>query len=225
MEDMKARSSCTRETRRRPMALLAGAVVIASSTLELRPSLAAGNDRPEGSSAATASTPASGGARPGPREAWKFENPFATAYDDGPGPFRVGLHVGSVHRDGLGPSLTLVPWEYLRATVTYGYRTQHSMAGALSVPIFPRAALTPYATAGYALAVAALPQGIHLFSHQLVTGLGFEARVLDRYVLGAEMTGNWIFRQTLQEKTESHVLRPGVPLTVQGGFHLGVYLP
>ncbi len=160
-----------------------------------------------------------------PAEAWAFENPFATAYASGPSLFRVGLHVGSVHRDGIGPSVTLVPWEYLRATVTYGYRTQHSAAGLVSVPIFPRALITPYVTAGYALGIAALPQGIRLFSHQLVAGLGLEARVLDRYVIGGEMTGNWIFRQTLREKTTTHLLEPGIPLSVQGGFHVGVQLP
>jgi hypothetical protein len=132
--------------------------------------------------------------------------------------------VGSVHRDGIGPSVTLAPWEYLRATATYGYRTQHSLAGLVSVPIFPRALLTPYVTAGYAQAIAALPQGIRLFSHQFVSGLGLEARVLDRYVLGGEMTGNWIFRQTLKEKVTTHVLMPGDPFTIQGGFYVGVHL-
>lgn len=155
----------------------------------------------------------------------RFENPFQSYYDEGPAWLRVGLRMGSVHRDGIGPTVGVSPWDYLRLDATYGYRTQHSFAALVTVPIFPRALLTPYVTAGYALGMAALPQGIRLFSHQLVGGLGMEARVFERYVVGAEATTNWIFRQSLQDKADTHLLQPGVPLSVHGGFHVGVHLP
>jgi hypothetical protein len=99
------------------------------------------------------------------------------------------------------------------------------VAGLIAVPILPRALLSPYVTAGYALAIASLPQGIRLDSHQVVAGLGLEARVLDRYVLGAEVTGNGIVLQTLKDKSTSIELSPGERFTVQGGFHVGVHLP
>jgi hypothetical protein len=179
-----------------------------------------------------ASPPAPAGApsaEPGPdadaEGAWVFANPFEPAYADGPGWLRLGLQVGSFHRDGIGPSVTLVPWEYLELTVSYGYRTDHSVAGLLAVPLLPRALLTPYATAGYALAFVALPEQIRLYSHQLVAGLGIDARVADRYVVGVEVTGNGIFSQILQTEALSTETDPGERFSLQGGFHLGVHLP
>ena len=154
-----------------------------------------------------------------------FGNPFARGYDEGPGWLRLGLQAGSVHRDGIGPRVTFVPWEYVHLTATYGYRTDHSFAGILTTPLLPRAMLSPYLSAGYALAIGVLPQGLKIYTHQLVAGLGLEARILSRYVLGVEVTGNGTFKQILEHGAASNELGPSQRLSIHGGFHFGLHLP
>jgi len=164
-------------------------------------------------------------ATPPANDARPFGNPFATAYDRGPELLRVGLHMGSMHREGVGPRLWFIPWEYLQLSASYGYRTEHSVASSLSVLLFPRALLTPYATAGYALRIASLPYGLRLLTHQIVAGLGLEARVLDRYFVGVEASANTIWRETLKSKSTTIELSPSDRLSIESGFHLGVALP
>lgn len=153
-----------------------------------------------------------------------FANPFAQRYDDPSGWVRTGVHMGSSQRDGFGPRLWIVPWRYAELSASYGYGTEHSFVGTLSVPIFPLAELRPYVVSGYALALTRLPYGLRMYTHQVVGGLGMDARVLGRYYLGAEVTLNTVWKVTLKNKDDTMDLTAGDRYSFVSGIHMGVSL-
>lgn len=108
--------------------------------------------------------------------------------------------------------------------MSYGYGTEHSFAGVAAFSLFPRAPLTPYVVSGYTLAVTTLPYGLKMWTHRVVAGIGLEARVLDRYYLGAEATVNTIWKVTLKNKQDTMDLEPGERYSFEPGFHLGMTL-
>jgi hypothetical protein len=154
----------------------------------------------------------------------RYENPFATSYERGPGWLRLGAHVGSMHGDGGGPRVWLVPWDYLQLCASYGYGSEHSFAGGAVVPWFPRASLTPYVTSGYALSIATIASGLSMRTHRVYGGLGLEARIQDRYYLGAEATFNAIWRITLKYPRDEFEVTPHDRYSIVSGIHAGVSL-
>ncbi len=132
--------------------------------------------------------------------------------------------MGSSQRDGFGPRLWLVPWRYTELSASYGYGTEHSFVGTVSVPIFPLAELRPYVVSGYALALTRLPYGLRMYTHQVVGGLGMDARVLGRYYLGAEVTLNTVWKVTLKNKDDTMDLTAGDRYSFVSGIHMGVSL-
>jgi len=153
-----------------------------------------------------------------------FTNPFAQRYEAPSRWLRTGVHMGSSQRDGFGPRLWLVPWRYAELSASYGYGTEHSFVGTVSVPVFPLAQLRPYVVSGYALALTRLPYGLRMYTHQVVGGLGMDARVLGRYYLGAEVTLNTVWKVTLKNKDDTMDLTAGDRYSFVSGIHMGVSL-
>ncbi len=161
-------------------------------------------------------------AQPAFAEPWT--NPFASTYGEGPGLLSVGLHLGSVHAQGLGieVGVTALPW--LEVKASYGYWVEHSVAGFIKWNVLPRAMLEPYFVTGYDLALSKLKYGISLRTHQLVAGAGLQARLTDHIYLGGEVTANVVLGQTLIEKTATYDVGISDRVVVAVGFVVGVWL-
>jgi len=154
-----------------------------------------------------------------------FESPFAAVHAEPPPLFLFGVHAGAFHDFGIGPMVGVAPWSALRVEASYGYWTEHSFAGTGQLHLFPYAALTPYVTLGYELSVGPLPYGITLWTHRLVGGVGFEARVGEHAFVRAEMMGNGVIGQTLKDRKTTYDTTPSDVFVARPGFVVGAYLP
>ena len=163
---------------------------------------------------------ASGEARADER---RWVNPVLRGAEPEPGRLSAGLHGGSIHGRGLGLDLgvTALPW--LEAKLSYGYSAEHSAVAYLKGTLIPTASLSPYLIAGYGYGLQNLKGGISLQTHQLVSGLGLQARFADRFYVGGELTVNVILLHTLRERTQSFPVEVTDPWTLAAGFVAGVW--
>ncbi len=153
-----------------------------------------------------------------------IQNPFASRLDPHPGLLVVNLQAGSLHNEGLGLSVGYMPWGFLEVKLSYAYWTEHSLASYLKFNILPRAMLTPYIPAGYALGIAGMRGGLRLWTHQVFAGAGLQARLLERFFVAGEVTANVIVGQQLKDHSDLHDVAPSDRLGIRVGFMVGVYL-
>jgi len=153
----------------------------------------------------------------------RWLNPLASGAQPAPGRLSAALHGGSVHGHGLGFDLgvTALPW--LEGKLSYGYSTEHSAVAYVKGTLIPTASLSPYLIAGYGYGLSNLRGGISLHTHQVVTGLGLQARFADRFYVGGELTMNIVLLHTLADKTQSFPVEVTDPWTLAAGFVAGVW--
>jgi len=117
--------------------------------------------------------------------------------------------------------VTALPW--LEGKLSYGYSTEHSAVAYVKGTLIPTASLSPYLIAGYGYGLSNLRGGISLHTHQVVTGLGLQARFADRFYVGGELTMNIVLLHTLADKTQSFPVEVTDPWTLAAGFVAGVW--
>ncbi len=159
-----------------------------------------------------------------PREGGGWQNPFSSRLDPHPGRLVLNLQAASLHNDGLGLAVGYVPWGFVEAKLSYGFWTEHTMAGLFKFNILPRAYLTPYIPVGYTLGISKLRFGLTLLTHHVFAGVGLQARFLNRFFLAGEMTANVTVHHQLRDRQESYSVAPSDWLQVRAGFLVGVYL-
>ena len=163
-------------------------------------------------------------ALPHPASAKPLANPFADNLEPHPGRLVLNLQMASLHEEGLGLAVGYMPWGFVEIKASYAYWTEHSVAGLLKFNILPRAHLTPYIPLGYSLRIAKLPYGLRLMTHSVFAGVGLQARFLERFFVGGELTANVGIMQQLKDKSEIHEFAPSERFNVRAGFLAGVYL-
>ena len=151
----------------------------------------------------------------------RWLSPFASEAQPDPGRLSAAMHGGSVHTQGLGLGVTAFPW--LEGKLSYGRNSGHSAVGYLKGTLIPTASLSPYLIAGYGYGVSNLKGGISFHTHQVVTGLGLQARFADRFYVGGEVTINIVLLHTLTEKTQSFSVEVTDPWTLAPGFVAGMW--
>lgn len=153
----------------------------------------------------------------------RWKNPFASGAEPAPGRLSAAIHGGSVHGRGIGADLGVTAFPWLEGKLSYGYNVEHSAVAYFKGTLIPTALLSPYLVAGYGYGLASLRGNITLHTHQLVAGLGLQARFADRYFVGAETTANIVLLHRLTEKSESYVVEISDPWTLAVGFAAGVW--
>jgi hypothetical protein len=153
----------------------------------------------------------------------RWLNPFASEAQPEPGRLSAAIHGGSVHTQGLGLDLGVTAFPWLEGKLSYGRNSGHSAVAYLKGTLIPTASLSPYLIAGYGYGVSNLKGGISFHTHQVVTGLGLQARFAERFYVGGELTINIVLLHILTEKTQSFPVEVTDPWTVAPGFVAGVW--
>lgn len=151
-------------------------------------------------------------------------NPFTEPVDP-PGRFLASGLFGSHHRDGYGVALGVVPLDWLQVEVSGAYRYELSLAALVRVLPFPRAALTPFVSAGANRATSKLPGRLGYTTFSLIGSAGLQTRVAGRWFLGAEVAMLYELSDTAKVGKTTTTFTPSDRVDVVPGAFFGAYLP
>lgn len=152
-------------------------------------------------------------------------NPFTEPAGEPPGFLVASAHAASHHRDGFGGALGVVPLPWLQVELSAAYRYETSIAGLVRLLPFPSSALTPFLGLGGNRAVTRLPGGLRYATFSAIATLGLQARVAERWFVGAELAGLYQVIDAAKVGSTRASLTPSDRFDFIPGAFVGAYFP